>query len=312
MVGARFPSIDPMTTGAGDHDEAGQGHSPAAMPTVVSIHLAPASRLPTRAVDRVVAETGAGLVGDRYHGTRHRHVSVQSLDGLRAAAVDFGAEIDPGLTRRNITISHGVVPTAPGARLSIGDVRLEAVRVAAPCRLLDDVDHLARVEAERDGEQEVGRAGEARPVRGEPAALVEQHRALVEHREDVAQEHHHRRGAQLADEVDRLGPLHHLGRLGDRRAVDVAEEVAQRGDVAHHEVGEEAGRALLLRADQLVLQRADLLRNRQAPDPGIEDKHPPAGRRRNKITGQRLNHEENLIAFAKGENGANSRRVLPK
>ena len=138
MVGARFPSIDPMTTGAGDHDEAGQGHSPAAMPTVVSIHLAPASRLPTRAVDRVVAETGAGLVGDRYHGTRHRHVSVQSLDGLRAAAVDFGAEIDPGLTRRNITISHGVVPTAPGARLSIGDVRLEAVRVAAPCRLLDD------------------------------------------------------------------------------------------------------------------------------------------------------------------------------
>ena len=31
------------------------------------------------------------------------------------------------------------MPTTPGERLRIGDVDLEVVRVAAPCKLLDDV-----------------------------------------------------------------------------------------------------------------------------------------------------------------------------
>jgi MOSC domain-containing protein YiiM len=42
------------------------------------------------------------------------------------------------LTRRNITISDGVVPRDPGSHVRIGDVLLEVVRVAAPCKLLDD------------------------------------------------------------------------------------------------------------------------------------------------------------------------------
>ena len=43
-----------------------------------------------------------------------------------------------GLTRRNLTVSGGVVPREPGALVRIGDVVLEVVRVAAPCKLLDD------------------------------------------------------------------------------------------------------------------------------------------------------------------------------
>lgn len=78
-------------------------------------------------------------MGDRYHGTRHRHVTIQSATALSAAGSDLGAPIDAGATRRNITISHGDVPTRPGARITIGDVELEVVRIAAPCRLLDDV-----------------------------------------------------------------------------------------------------------------------------------------------------------------------------
>ena len=107
-------------------------------PTVVSIHIAPGRQLPTRSVHEVVAEAGGGLVGDRYHGSRHRHVTLQSASGLAEAAEELGREIDPGLTRRNITISGGHVPTTPGAMVLIGDVELEVVRVAAPCRLLDD------------------------------------------------------------------------------------------------------------------------------------------------------------------------------
>jgi MOSC domain-containing protein YiiM len=105
---------------------------------VVAIHIAPGSRLPVRTVDSVTAEAGKGLVGDRYHGSRHRHVSIQSQEALDAAATDLGHSFDPGLTRRNLTVDAGDIPTKPGTRLSINDVELEVVRVVAPCRLLDD------------------------------------------------------------------------------------------------------------------------------------------------------------------------------
>lgn len=108
-------------------------------PTVVSIHVAPATRLPMKPVDSVQAEAGKGLVGDRYHGTKHRHVTVQSAEGLDEASDAHGSTIDPGTTRRNITVSHGIVPSRPGDRIRIGSVELEVVRIAAPCKLLDDV-----------------------------------------------------------------------------------------------------------------------------------------------------------------------------
>ena len=105
---------------------------------VTSIHLAPGTRLPTRSVEQVEAEAGRGLVGDRYHGTRHRHVTVQAQPDLDAAAADLGAPVPAGSTRRNVTISTGPVPTRPGTRVRVGDTLLEVVRLAAPCRLMDD------------------------------------------------------------------------------------------------------------------------------------------------------------------------------
>ena len=91
-----------------------------------------------RAVERVSVEAGKGIVGDRYHGTKHRHVTVQSETALREATGAFGAEVPAALTRRNVTISEGAVPRDPGDRIRIGTVLLEVVRVAAPCKLLDD------------------------------------------------------------------------------------------------------------------------------------------------------------------------------
>ncbi len=105
---------------------------------VAAIHIAPGTRLPARAVGAVLAEAGKGLVGDRYHGTRHRHVTIQSQEMLDLAAADLGHTFDPGDTRRNLTVDAGDIPTTPGTRLRVGDVELEVVRVAAPCRLLDD------------------------------------------------------------------------------------------------------------------------------------------------------------------------------
>ncbi|CAN5870988.1 MOSC domain-containing protein [soil metagenome] len=105
---------------------------------VVAIHIAKGRRLPTRPVASVVAEEGKGLVGDRYHGTRHRHVTIQSQELLDRAAEELGHAFDAGATRRNITVDAGDIPTKPGTRIQIGDVELEVVRLSAPCRLLDD------------------------------------------------------------------------------------------------------------------------------------------------------------------------------
>lgn len=108
------------------------------LPVVSALRIAPGRRLAMKAVDRIDVETGRGIVGDRYHGTRHRHVTVQSATGLAAATDDLGVDVTPEGTRRNVTISIGEVPTRPGSRITLGAVELEVVRVAAPCRILDD------------------------------------------------------------------------------------------------------------------------------------------------------------------------------
>ena len=88
------------------------------MPRLASIHLAPATRLPMRSTDTATVDAGRGIVGDRYHGTRHRHVTVQSATTLRAAAEAFGSDVPAELTRRNLTLDEGDVPTTPGALVS--------------------------------------------------------------------------------------------------------------------------------------------------------------------------------------------------
>jgi MOSC domain-containing protein YiiM len=104
---------------------------------VAALHVAPERKAPMVAVDRIEVEAGRGVVGDRYFGTRHRHVSVQSLEELAEAAAVWGAPVPASSTRRTVTLDHGRVPTTPGARLVIGDVALEVVRRAAPCRVME-------------------------------------------------------------------------------------------------------------------------------------------------------------------------------
>ena len=105
---------------------------------VIAIHIAPGSRIPTRPVDAVIAEARKGLIGDRYHGSRHRQVTLQSRESLDRAAEDLGHEFDSHATRRNITVDAGDIPATPGTRIQIGEAEFEVVRDAAPCRLLDD------------------------------------------------------------------------------------------------------------------------------------------------------------------------------
>lgn len=105
---------------------------------VEAIYVSPARKIPMKAVEQVEAAAGKGLVGDRYHGSKHRHVSVQSREDIAEASRLFEAPIAEDLTRRNVTVSGINIPTRPGERLAIGEINLEVVRIAAPCKLLDD------------------------------------------------------------------------------------------------------------------------------------------------------------------------------
>lgn len=91
-----------------------------------------------RAVDTVRIETDAGITGDRYENAKHRQVTVQTLEEIALAEAELDRTIDPALTRRNITLSSGRLDRTPGAELTIGGVRLQVVRDAAPCKLLED------------------------------------------------------------------------------------------------------------------------------------------------------------------------------
>jgi MOSC domain-containing protein YiiM len=125
-----------------------------------------------RSAPSVSVETQAGIVGDRYHGSRHRQVSVQSLTALAEAAERFGAEIPAELTRRNLTVSDGEVPREPGALIRIGPVLLEVVRVAAPCKLLDDTIGRGAQQALRHRGGSICRVLTGGPVSvGDPVAL---------------------------------------------------------------------------------------------------------------------------------------------
>lgn len=142
-------------------------------PVVESIHVAKATRLPMQSKDVIEVETGRGIVGDRYHGTKHRHVTVQSRETLDEAARVFGREVPAELTRRNLTISGGVVPRDPGTRIRVGGVLLEVVRVAAPCKLLDDTIGAGAQEALRRRAGTVFRVLEGGTIRvGDPVDLL--------------------------------------------------------------------------------------------------------------------------------------------
>lgn len=65
-------------------------------------------------------------------------MTIQSQELLDRAAGELGRWFDCGATRRNLTVDIGDIPAQPGARLLIGEVELEVVRVVAPCKLLDD------------------------------------------------------------------------------------------------------------------------------------------------------------------------------
>jgi len=108
------------------------------MAHVTGIHLAATTwPEPIHRVDEVGAVAGQGLVGDRKYGTR-RQISIVSTEELDEAARLLGAEISPGTTRRQITISGARLNRQPGATIRLGEVLVSVIGDCSPCEEMEE------------------------------------------------------------------------------------------------------------------------------------------------------------------------------
>ena len=109
------------------------------MPEVEHIHVAPRSGAPMESLDAVAAVAGKGLEGDRNFDQYSKgQITVVSTDELDEAAAEWGQDIVPGSTRRNVTVSGLRLPRDEGTRIQLGDVVVEVYRNASPCELMEE------------------------------------------------------------------------------------------------------------------------------------------------------------------------------
>ena len=122
---------------------------------VVAIHVAAAAKGPMVSVTEVRAVPGKGLEGDRYFskvGTYSnnpgsgRDVTLIEVEAIEALKCDYGIELPPADSRRNIA-SRGVpLNHLVGRAFKVGEVTLRGVRLCEPCSHLEK---LSRKEVQR-------------------------------------------------------------------------------------------------------------------------------------------------------------------
>ena len=113
--------------------------------TVDSIHIAPAAKAPTQAVDAVEAVPGAGLKGDRYflkQGTFFKpepdfELTLIEAEAIEAAMREYKVALPPGEVRRNVVTRGVPLNHLVGHDFAIGDVRVRGIRLCEPCGHLE-------------------------------------------------------------------------------------------------------------------------------------------------------------------------------
>ncbi|MDR0184730.1 MOSC domain-containing protein [Lysobacter arvi] len=103
------------------------------------IGLRPKRDVPMAQVDEVVAETGAGLVGDRYvGGSGKRGVTLIQAEHLPViAALSGHPSVEPATLRRNLVVSGIPLVALKGRRFRVGEVVLEGTDACDPCSRME-------------------------------------------------------------------------------------------------------------------------------------------------------------------------------
>lgn len=103
------------------------------------IGLRPKRDVPMDEVRQVVAETGAGLVGDRYSGgSGKRGITLIQAEHLPVIAALSGHEaVRPATLRRNLVVSGLPLIALKGRRFRVGAVLLEGTDECDPCSRME-------------------------------------------------------------------------------------------------------------------------------------------------------------------------------
>ena len=104
------------------------------------IGLRPKRDVPMQAVEEALAQTGIGLVGDRYAGgSGKRGVTLIQAEHLPAIAALAGRDtLDPALLRRNVVVSGLPLVALKGRRFRLGEAVLEGTEDCDPCSRMED------------------------------------------------------------------------------------------------------------------------------------------------------------------------------
>ena len=103
------------------------------------IGLRPKRDVAMEEVGEVVAETGAGLVGDRYRGgSGKRGITLIQAEHLPVIATLSGhASVEPATLRRNLVVSGIPLVALKGRRFRVGEVVLEGTDSCDPCSRME-------------------------------------------------------------------------------------------------------------------------------------------------------------------------------
>ena len=109
---------------------------------VETINIGPPEQLPAP-VERVRADAGKGLVGNRYYfddGAKPgQALTLIAAEALEAMASENGIEITAAESRRNV-LTRGIdVNALVGRRFRVGDVECVGVELCEPCTHLESV-----------------------------------------------------------------------------------------------------------------------------------------------------------------------------
>ncbi len=113
---------------------------------VLAIYIAPEREMPMQSVNNVRAVPGRGLEGDRYFkrtGTfskkdrPDRELSLIEVEAIDALRYDYGIELKPGESRRNILTKGVQLNHLVGREFCIGKVTLRGIKLCEPCSHLE-------------------------------------------------------------------------------------------------------------------------------------------------------------------------------
>jgi len=113
---------------------------------VLAIYIAPEREMYMQSVNSVRAVPGRGLEGDRYFkriGTfskkdrPDRELSLIEVEAIDALKHDYGINLDPGESRRNIVTKGVPLNHLVGREFCVGEATLRGIKLCEPCSHLE-------------------------------------------------------------------------------------------------------------------------------------------------------------------------------